>query len=96
MRKSKAILSRIKFGGKQAGVGDEMVEMISDDIVSANIADGVVTLDTEEEFTTIYAAFITDAEGNKKAITKIEKDGTKVKVTCQEAVETDFLTVLVQ
>ena len=96
MRKSKAILSRIKFGGKQAGVGDEMVEMISDDIVSANIADGVVTLDTEEEFTTIYAAFITDAEGAKKAITKIEKDGTKVKVTCQEAVETDFLTVLVQ
>lgn len=96
MRKSKAVLNRIKFGGKQAGVGDEMVEMISDDIVSANISGGVVTLDTEEAFTTVYGAFLTDSEGNKKAVTKIEKDGTKVKVTCPDAIETDFLTVLVQ
>ena len=96
MRKSKAILNRIKFGGKQSGVGDEMVEMISDDILAENIESGVITLDTKEEFETIYAAFLTDAEGNKRAITKIEKDGTKVKVTCSEAVETDFLTVLVK
>ena len=96
MRKSKAILNRIKFGGKQTGVGDEMVEMISDDIGAEQISDGVIILDTEEEFTTVYGAFLTDDEGNKKAVTKIEKDGTKVKVSCADAETTDFLTVLVQ
>ena len=96
MRKSKAVLNRIKFGGKQSGIGDEMVEMISDDVVAEMISGDVITLDTEEVFETVYGAFLSDADGNKKAITKIEKDGTKVKVTCSEPVETDFLTVLVQ
>lgn len=96
MRKSKAVLNRIKFGGKQAGVGDEMVDMISAEVVSDTISGESVSIDTGEEFTTIYAAFMTDADGNKKAITKIEKDGTKVIVTCPDAIATDFLTVLVQ
>lgn len=95
----KAVLNRIKFGGKQSGVGDEMVDMISKSVKIGEDVEpgtGLCVLHIGRGYTTIYGAFVTDKDGNKKNVTRIELFTDMVDVVCPDFADDDFVTVLVQ
>lgn len=94
----KAVLNRIKFGGKQSGIGDEMVDMISKSIKIEDVEPetGLYVLNIGDGYTTIYGAFVTDKYGNKKNVTKIALSGRLLDVVCPDFADDDFVTFLVQ
>lgn len=103
MNKQKAILSRIKFPGRQATFADEMVDMVSCEVTAGMISNPMtVTLSASEVGGTpncVYGAFITDKDGKKKGVGSVSWGGDSdaaVNVLCPDGwAAGDYLTVLV-